>query len=340
MDSKEPTKAQEVRERVAARLDADIILHNGSIERPYDTLLIDHCIKRRKRENVLLILVTEGGDADAAYRIARCFQANYEKFFLYVSGYCKSAGTLIATGAHELIMSDHGELGPLDVQMDRKDELWETQSGLEITDTLDALHTKAFNAFEAYFLTIKAKGGGSITLKMAMQMATEMTTSLLTPIYSQVNPLSVGEAGRAMSIASSYGKRLLAEGRNIEEKDLLSITTAYPSHGFVIDYREAERLFQNVRQPTQDEMDLVDELGGLALFPEEDEPPFIFLSAESPETDEQLGKDIGGKNGEDHENKDPQEFRHGGPLEYAPRQSPAGHGSTDTPPDGHAKVES
>ncbi len=49
-------------------------------------------------------MVTEGGDADPAYRIARCLQDHYDRFSLFVSGYCKSAGTLVALGAHELQM--------------------------------------------------------------------------------------------------------------------------------------------------------------------------------------------------------------------------------------------
>ena len=43
-------------------------------------------------------------------------------------------------GAHELVVSDHGELGPLAVQMSKKDELWLTQTGLTVTDTLRSLH--------------------------------------------------------------------------------------------------------------------------------------------------------------------------------------------------------
>lgn len=127
------------------------------------------------------MLVTTGGDPDAAYRIARCLQTNYERFLLYVSDYCKSAGTIIALGAHELVMSDHGELGPLDVQMFKKDEIWERQSELTVMDALSALQDNALKAFEQFFLHTKGKIGGSITLRTASQIATEMTTGLLTP---------------------------------------------------------------------------------------------------------------------------------------------------------------
>ena len=282
----EPT-VEQLADALADKLDVDIILYNGPIIRPIDTLFIEKCINRDRRTNVLLILVTQGGDADAAYRIARCLQDNYEEFSLYVTGYCKSAGTLIATGAHELIISDYGELGPLDVQMSKEDELWQTQSGLIVMDTLSALQDNAFMAFESFFLQIKAKSDDAITLRTATEIATEVTTGLFSSLYERVDPMHVGEARRAMSIASDYGKRLLLRGGNIDEEALGAITSEYASHGFVIDRSEARRLFRQVRKPSQDESLLAEELGQMSLVPRNPNPMqitefniFEFLSTE------------------------------------------------------------
>jgi hypothetical protein len=71
--------------------------------------MIRTCHEAKRRPNLILLLVTEGGDPDAAYRISR-----YEKFSCLVSGYCKSAGTLLLLGANQLIFSEHGEIGPLE----------------------------------------------------------------------------------------------------------------------------------------------------------------------------------------------------------------------------------
>lgn len=278
-------KIRVVADAVSKNLDADVVLYNGEIRRHQDKEFIEACNRRNKRTNIILILVTGGGDPDAAYRIARFLQKNYEKFYLYVSGYCKSAGTLVATGAHEIIMSDQGELGPLDVQMVKKDELWESQSGLTVTDTLMTLRNNALHTFEAIFLTLKRKSEGTITLMTATQIATEMTTKLFAPIYGQVDPLHVGEVGRAMSIATEYGRRLLEEGQNIQEDDLESLMSGYPSHSFVIDLEEAKQLFKNVRQPNEDEEKLNTELGEQARWPRWPgwgEDTVVFLSNEGP----------------------------------------------------------
>ena len=148
---------------VADVADSDVLLLNGPMTRPLDFEIIELCASRTRRTNVILVLVTEGGDADPAYRIARCLQEHYDRFSLFVSGYCKSAGTLVALGAHEIVIADCGELGPLDVQMSKEDELGATRSGLTVLSALSALQVKAYDAFEYFLLETKRRGGGFIT---------------------------------------------------------------------------------------------------------------------------------------------------------------------------------
>ena len=130
------TRWSEVVGHIADNSNADVIVYNGTIKRWFDRSFIDLVAQKRKRPNVILILVTTGGDADSAFRIARALQRNYERFTCFVSGFCKSAGTLIAVGAHELVVCDHGELGPLDIQLSKKDALWEQESGAVVDTAL------------------------------------------------------------------------------------------------------------------------------------------------------------------------------------------------------------
>jgi hypothetical protein len=259
--------AVELANRVAVKRDADVMFFNGDITRGVDTQLIRDSIRRTKRNNVMIMLITAGGDADVAYRIARCLQRKYRRFSLYISGYCKSAGTLIALGAHELIISDHGELGPLDVQMMKKDDLVQRQSGLTVMAALEALHEKAFSAFEKYFLETTAKGAGNITVNTAADIATKLTTGLFAPLYQQIDPLLVGEVGRALTVADGYGIRLLRESANSTPNTLRFLATDYPSHGFVIDRAEASMLFSSVREPDEIEAALAERIGERARWP-------------------------------------------------------------------------
>jgi hypothetical protein len=258
---------KEAANALAAAADADIYLYNAEIRRPSDDAVLGCCLDRKRRSNAFLILVTEGGDPDAAYRIARCFQDHYERFTCIVPGYCKSAGTLITIGASELVMSDGGELGPLDIQMSKKDELWESQSGLTVTAALRALHERSYLAFEHFFLTMKAKGRASITLKTATEIAAKLTAGLFAPIFEQVDPLHVGESYRATAIATHYGLRLSQNSGNIDSDALDWMITQYPTHGFVIDRAEASSMFKNVRPPNKLEKHLIAALGDRATEP-------------------------------------------------------------------------
>ncbi len=273
---------QQAADIVASQLDADVIHYNGPVARPADAHFIAACKARRRRKNVLFSLVTKGGDAHAAYRIAQCLQEKYERFYFHVTGYCKSAGTLVALGAHQLVMSDHGELGPLDVQMRKKDELWAARSGLAVHDAMGALRQGMLTSFQDCFHRLTSKSGGALTSVTAAKIATDLTVGMYAPICSQVDPMHIGEARRAMTIAGMYGGRLLAEGGNLDMESMYNFLFGFPSHGFVIDRSEAKKQFRLVREQTTEEEHLAYMLGNKALWPNEgrmEGPPFQFLSS-------------------------------------------------------------
>lgn len=144
--------------RIVAANDTDILMFNAPIERPRDRRFIKMLSNRACRPNLFMILVTNGGDPDAAYRIARSIQDHYQKFILCVSGICKSAGTLLLLGANELAFSENGEVGPLDIQLAKKDELWESESGLTVMTALTALSENAQDAFDHFLMSLTTYG--------------------------------------------------------------------------------------------------------------------------------------------------------------------------------------
>ena len=163
---------------LAQNLGADVLVYNGRIDSPLDQQMIDLCRDMETlRENAFLVMVTYGGSAHAAYRMARCLQRHYSKVTLCVPAVCASAGTLFAIGAHELAVADHGSLGPLDVQIRKTDELYETTSGLTTIEALETLRSESFQTFEANLLDLKERLGG-ITLRTAMETAEKLTTDL------------------------------------------------------------------------------------------------------------------------------------------------------------------
>lgn len=167
-----PAKIRSCADAVADVCDADVLLYNGGIWRQHSDQVIEACSKRDRRTNVFLILTTSGGDPHAAYRIARTLQQHYKKFIAFVPGFCKSAGTLLVLGAHDLVMSPHAELGPIDLQVPRLDEVGERSSVLTPTDALRVLQSQAISSFISSFVDFRTEA------LLPTKLAAEMSASL------------------------------------------------------------------------------------------------------------------------------------------------------------------
>ena len=131
-----------------------------------------------------------------------------------------------------------------------------------------ALHEKSFSAFEHFFLTIKKKSRGTITLRTATEISAKLTAGLFAPIFQQIDPMHLGEAFRATAISREYGRRLNVGSANLSEQALDGeLIAGYPTHGFVIDRGEATALFENVREPNEIEFNLMAQLGDSVSSP-------------------------------------------------------------------------
>ncbi len=223
------------------------------------------------------------GDPDAAYLAAKKLQSCYERFHFFVSGICKSAGTLVALGANELVFSEYGELGPLDVQIPKRDEIGIQESGLVTTFALDELAAMAYSTFEGLFIKIIGGSGNQITVPTAGRIATDLTAGLLAPIYQQIDPLRLGEALRALNIANQYGKALEEGSSNLLPSGLSKLISEYATHSYVIDQDEAKKIFQRVSACNQEEEELRGALDSIMQSSIEfsDQPVVGFLSDEN-----------------------------------------------------------
>ncbi|MEG2971480.1 MAG: hypothetical protein RR808_08410 [Akkermansia sp.] len=278
-------------DNVSSELSCDVLVLNTPMSRSaYDRVeqeLEKH--KSNKKENLLYLITTNGGDPNAAYRISRTFQRHYKHTHACVAGWCKSAGTLCTIGASSLYMSDRGELGPLDMQIQKQDEIIGMDSGLIVSNAFDALQGKAYDFFESFMLKILTRGG-SIRFKTATDIASLITKGAFEPIFSQIDPNKVGEMARYLAIAEAYGERLNSHenAHNLREESLQHLTRGYPSHGFTIDREEASRLFENVSKPSDALQKLIDCLGVYASTPDpSDKSKIFFLKKSTEQVEEQ-----------------------------------------------------
>jgi len=258
----------------------DCYIYVGNVSRNGYDRITDEFI-RKKTNSAYLFLATYGGDPSAGYRIARGLRHHYDHLTIVIPTYCKSAGTLMAIGADELVIADKGELGPLDMQLKKPDELFDMSSGLDITQAMAFLRSQSTEILKSALVDLNVQL--SVTTKTAAEIATKLTTGLIAPIYAQIDPYKIGESQRAVSIAFSYGKRLNDKVKNLKTDDCLrSLMLDYPSHGFVIDRKEASTIFNKVRAPSEAELKAVESLYGLCHDPDMTRP-FVALIPSSAE---------------------------------------------------------
>lgn len=251
--------------------DADIVLINSPMNPGVDIELRRQVHSRaRRNDSVIVLLVTEGGLADTAYRSARILQANYQQVSVCIPGWCKSAGTLFAIGGHELLIGDRGELGPLDVQIAVRDEIGDRNSGLILQSALETLREESFSLFEAHMMSIKARSGNLVTFRTAADLAVQLTVGLMKPVFEQIDPIRLGDDARSQKIGYHYGMRLNLHSQNLQGDDALQqLLYGYPSHSFVVDRTEAENLFRNVKPISGSLHSVIECLGDLAHTPRE-----------------------------------------------------------------------
>lgn len=268
---------------VAQSRQADILIYAGSLYPFWDFQVGERLRQKKEGPNLLAVLTTYGGSADSAYRLARWIQDIYGEdgtTFLLVDTFCKSAGTLLAIGFEEIIMSPDAEFGPLDVQLRKADEIEERTSGLTATQAMSTLRMEAYQSFEQFLVKMRRKTG--ISTKIASEVAAALTVGLFSPIYEQMDPIRLGENQRAMLIADQYGSRLVERSGSLKDKALSKLIEDYPSHEFVIDLAEAGKIFERLQTTNEKERALAEYLRVTTVQHccfegegDEQKPPFI-----------------------------------------------------------------
>ncbi|GEM_PF-1400273 len=171
----------------------------------------------RGTRDVLLILLSRGGEIEPAYQISKlCKMHARDRFIVAVPREAKSAATLLALGADELHIGPLGQLGPIDVQL----------GGRPALAVKEALHTIASISHE---------------FPRSAKVFAEYLRRTLKVEH-------IGYCERISESAVQYALRLLsgkpALGAKAEQiaRDLVY---AYKDHGFVIDLEEARSRLGN-----------------------------------------------------------------------------------------------
>jgi len=191
-------------------------------------MINDLLVTQGKIDKLDFFLESPGGMIDAAYKIV-CLLREYSNSVSVIIPYrAKSAATLVALGADEIVMGPPSEIGPIDpmipVSRSEKEKIWIPAQSIR-----DAL--KLFDS----------------------EIAEDINRSaLFMPIMDKIDPWVLGAYERALKSSQQYAEELLSKymlkGKEKLAKSIAAdLATGYYSHGYAIDRRIAkDQLHLNV----------------------------------------------------------------------------------------------
>lgn len=171
-----------------------------------------------EQDNLNVLLYSYGGDARTAFHIGRLLQAySNKKLQIYPLREAKSAATLIASAADNMVMSELSELGPMDPQI-KLPSIEGRFSPLAIKHSLELLHGEISNGHDLIVKTLAEK---------------------------LPDPLSLGEALKSLETGKDYLRKLLVSRMFAGDSEKAAavaeqLVLGYPDHGYCIDFKEAQ----------------------------------------------------------------------------------------------------
>jgi ClpP class serine protease len=177
--------------------------------------------------NIDLLLHSPGGDIDAAEKLVGLIRRRAGRIRVIVPDFAKSAATLIALGADEIVMSDTSELGAIDPQIDLVD-----------ANGNPSVHS-AQNYIDAYEKHVAALGAdpGDPVAQIMLNKMEPATVRKLERIMT-----------RSRAIATDLLRtRMIRDEETAEETaKSLADTERWHSHGQVISHEIARGLGLNI----------------------------------------------------------------------------------------------
>jgi len=214
-------------------------------------------------EPIALLVDSPGGDARAAYQLARFLRRRCGGFTAIVPGSAMSAATLLVLGADSILMGSDAWLGPLDAQ--RFDPDTETLgSVLDEVQALERLHAYALEAVDETMLLLAGRTGKR--LETLLPHVLRFVADWTRPLLEKVDVVHYNEQARVLKVAEEYAVRLLRPkhppGPHGDEAERIArhLAEKYPEHRFPIDVQEARELGLDVDQPTEEQAKLLDGL--------------------------------------------------------------------------------
>ncbi len=194
-----------------------------------------------------VILHSRGGSLDSAYKIVLYLRNFAKEVRVYVPCRAKSAATLIAIGADQVVMSPFGELGPLDTQITDPRNPATRVSALDCYRSVDYVREFGNQTIPKALKVMLRETQALIPLAQLLDSATAFAMGSVKPMLEQVKGLDFGAWGRTLKIGETYAKEVRVRLRHPDSEDgaeriAEKLVYGYSHHLYPIDIAEAKSL--------------------------------------------------------------------------------------------------
>ncbi len=198
------------------------------------------CFGASKVDEIDILIHTNGGSPDAAYRIVQHIRSIANNVYILVPFHAYSAGTLICFGTDKILLGTFAALSPIDIKLktenDNSDEIEENDND----DEIELIAIDKYIEFVKYCKKIIEDAG----------MKTNLEDALLVEMVKQIGAINIGSFFRERELTKYYAEILLSDYmlKDIPDKEKIidyiieMMVFKFPSHEFEIDYNIAKRL--------------------------------------------------------------------------------------------------
>ena len=227
-----------------------------------DLLPLTDQLANLNSKDIDIIIETPGGSGETAEDIVKLLRRKYEHLGVIVPGMAKSAGTLIAMAADEILMEPMSALGPIDAQITWQGKQFSADALLEGMEKIkrEVVNTQTLN--RAYVPILQNISPGELqNAQNALDFAKDLVTDWLTTYKfkqwtthaSSGAPVTPDERRRrAQEIALQLRdhNRWKTHGRSLKIEDLRQMKLAVTDYSEIPDLADAIRRYYTLLQMT------------------------------------------------------------------------------------------
>ncbi len=202
----------------------------------------------RKDQPIALLIDSDGGTGRGAYRIASILREHCGGFIALVPRRAKSAATLLALGADQVLLGRHAELGPIDAQYfdAEQGQFNSALADVEAMSRVQGFATQAITlSWDVLYRHLRDQ---QVSQAALIDPTVSFATKTIEPLLMQFDITNYSQRARDLAVGEKYAEALLERRYSPPVAKAIAefLVRGYPEHEFIIDQAEVNRVIGRV----------------------------------------------------------------------------------------------